>query len=300
MPGDLKMQLSGVVENEPLRKHTTFQIGGLARYFFDAKREIDITDAINAATALNIPFFILGGGSNVLFSDAGFDGLIIKVSNAEMYFDEKGMVEAGAGVPLAKLVRGALERGFAGLEFAAGIPGTLGGAIYGNAGLGKDGPWISNVLKYAVLQMPDGEIKEADGDWLELSYRHSKLKDYSPKNRPVILSAVLQLTVGNAEELRKYIEEKVSMRAGKYPTEPSAGCIFKNPLEQSAASLIDQCGLKGTQIGGAKISERHANFIVNIGNAKASDVLELIKIVKEKVKEKFGIELEEEVQKVGF
>lgn len=294
------MQLSGVVENEPLANHTTFCIGGQARYFFEAKREIDITDAINAAKEAGILFFILGGGSNVLVSDKGFDGLVIKVSNSEIYFDEKGMIDAGAGAPLAKIVRGALERGFAGLEFAVGIPGTLGGAIYGNAGLGKDGPWISNVLKYVALQMSDGEIKEADGDWLELSYRHSKLKDYSPKNRPIILSAVLQLSVGNVEELRKYIEEKILTRAGKYPTEPSAGCIFKNPVEHSAASLIDQCGLKGTQIGGAKISERHANFVVNTGGAKAADVLELINLIKNRVSERFGVKLEEEIQMVGF
>lgn len=292
--------LNEVVENEPLSKHTTFHIGGPAKYFFEAKREIDITDAINAATALNIPFFVLGGGSNVLVSDKGFDGLIIKVSNSEIYFDEKGMIDAGAGAPLAKIIRGAVERGFSGLEFAAGIPGTLGGAIYGNAGLGKDGPWISNVLKYAVLQMPDGEIKEADKDWFELSYRHSKLKDYSPKNRPVILSAVLQLSIGNAEELHKYVEEKVLMRAGKYPIEPSAGCIFKNPVEQSTASMIEECNLKGTQIGGAKISERHANFIVNTGNAKATDVLELANLMKNRVFEKFNVKLEEEVQMMGF
>jgi UDP-N-acetylmuramate dehydrogenase len=296
MPSDLKMQLSGVVENEPLRKHTTFHIGGPAKYFFEAKREIDITDAINAAKKENIPFFVLGGGSNVLFSDSGFDGLVIKISNSEIYFDEKGMIEAGAGAPLAKLVRGALERGFAGLEFAAGIPGTLGGAIYGNAGLGKDGPWIGDVLERAALLMPDGEITDVVKSWFDFSYRYSNLKKIDLKERPVILSAVLRLSMGNAEELRKYVEEKVLIRAGKYPTEPSAGCIFKNPAERSAVSMIEECDLKGLQSGGAKISERHANFIVNTGNAKASDVVELINLIKNRVFEKFGVKLEEEVQ----
>ncbi len=302
-------------EDVPLRDFTTFRIGGLARYFFIGESEEEIVKAIKAAKDLGLDYFILGGGSNLLVSDEGYGGLVIQIKDLRLKIKDN-RIESGAGVPLQVLVQEAAKAGLSGLEQAAGIPGTLGGAIYGNAGSGFTTPkpggggWaIGDAVKSVKLFWPDGKIKEKDRGWMEFGYRESKLKKFSAKERPIILSAVLELAPGNPDEIKKIMAEKTASREQKFPKEPSAGCVFKNPegifvpsnnRVQSVGQLIDSLGLKGKCIGGACVSELHGNFIINKGNAIAKDVKELIDLIKKKVKEEKGIELEEEIQSLGF
>lgn len=284
-----------ILENELLKKHTTFKVGGPARFFCEARNLKDIQKAINFAKKEKIKYFILGGGSNVLFSDKGFDGLVIKLCCPKISIKRNGQIIADGGVNLSKLVINAVEKGWKGLEELAGIPGTVGGAIYGNAGLGKNGPWIGDFVEKIELLMPNGTTKEVGNRWMKFSYRHSKLKEFKDK-KPIVLSVIFQLKKGDGKEMKETIKEKASMRKDKYPQKPSSGCIFKNPLENAAAFFIDKSGLKGKKIGGAEISKKHANFIVNNGKAKAEDILKLIDLIKKEVKKKFKINLEEEVQ----
>ncbi|MEA3272842.1 MAG: UDP-N-acetylmuramate dehydrogenase [Patescibacteria group bacterium] len=280
-----------MISNELLSKHTTFKIGGPAKYFIEAKSADDIVDAVKFSKK----FFILGGGSNLLVSDKGFDGLVIKIVGGKINFDGN-LVEADVGVALGYLIAESVKRGLAGLELLAGIPGTLGGAIFGNVGLGKDGSCIGDVVESVRLLMPDGKIKKVKKEWMKFSYRQSHLKNFKLEKRPIILSATLKLKKGDKEELGEIIKEKIELRKEIYPTEPCAGCVFKNPSNQSAASMIDDCGLKGERVGGAQVSKKHANFIVNTGKAKSKDVIKLISLIKKKVKNKFKITLEEEIQ----
>ncbi len=286
-----------VKENEPLKNHTTFKIGGPARYFFVAESEEEIIKAVAAAKDLNLSYFILGGGSNVLVSDDGFDGLIIKITDYRLQITDFE-IEAGAGVLLQVLVQESAKAGLSGLEQAAGIPGTLGGAIFGNAGGRYWG--MGDVLKSVKLLYPDGKIETVSRDWMEFGYRESKLKNFPMSGRPIILSAILELKSGNPEEIKKIMVEKTAGREQKLPKEPSAGCVFKNLENQSVGQIIDSLGLKEKCAGNACVSNLHANFIVNKGNATAKDVRELIELIKKTVKEKKGIELAEEIQYLGF
>lgn len=290
------MKLVDFKRDELLKKYTTFRIGGPAKYFFEAKSPDDIIRAIEFAKKEKIPFFILGGGSNILFSDKGFDGLVIKIVGGRVSFKKDGIIESEAGVLLSRLVSESVKKGFAGLEYLAGIPGTLGGAIFGNAGLGKDGCCIGDVIKKVKLLMINRKIKEVDNKWMKFSYRHSRLKDFDLEKRPIILSAELELRKGDRKELEKIIKEKTESRFGSYSTKLSAGCVFKNLSNTSVGKLIDECGLKGRKIGGAQISKMHANFIINTGDATARDVLDLIDLTKKEVKKKFKVRLEEEIQ----
>lgn len=280
-----------------LAPYTTFKIGGRAKYFFVAESAEDILKAVQAGRQTGVPYFILGEGSNLLVSDEGFNGLIIKIQNTK-YQILNTHCHTDAGVLLSQLVKATAGAGLTGLEFAAGIPGTVGGAIFGNAGIKDRG--VGNVVESVTLLFPDGEIKTVDKDWMEFGYRESKLEKYSPSERPIILSAVLKLEKGEPEKIKAEIQERHQKRSEKLPSEPSAGCIFKNLPNQSAGALIEQAGLKGKRIGDAAISEKHANFIINLGNAKADDILQLIKLIKQTVKEKLNVALEEEIQFLGF
>lgn len=293
----LKKELEKIIENELLSKYTTFRIGGPAKYFFEAKKIDEVVRAVALAKKLNLSFLILGGGSNILFSDEGFNGLVIKMNCKNVFFEKrKGKIIAEAGILLGHLVSESIKNGFSGLESLVGIPGTLGGAIFGNAGLGKGSCCIGDSVERIRLLMPNGKIKEVKKEWAEFSYRYSRLKDFDLNRRPIILSAGLKLKKGDRKELEKTMKEKVELRFGKYPAKPSAGCIFKNLVDSSSALLIDKCGLKGKKIGGAQISKKHANFIINTGGATAQDVLDLINFIKKEVKKKFRIKLEEEIQ----
>ncbi len=292
-------------KNVPLAKYTTFKIGGPARYFFITKTTKDLIEAVKFAQDKGLPYFILGGGSNLLVNDKGFDGMVIKIQNGQTtpilvkLKVENSRIVAEAGTSLVKLVEISIEKSLTGLEFAAGIPGTVGGALYGNAGSQRDNS-IGDLVETVTLLKPTGQIITVDKDWMQFDYRHSHLKDITEKTRPIILSAVLKLAKGDSKKIKRKINERITTRVENIPLEPSAGCIFKNPPSQSAGYLIEKCGLKGKKIGQAMISEKHANFIVNLGQAKANDVIKLIQIIKKSVKEKFKINLEEEVQYLGF
>jgi len=282
-----------------LAQYTTFKIGGPARYFFAAKTKKDIIKAVGFAQSKKLPYFILGGGSNLLVSDKGFKGLVIKINNKQIKADGNNIF-AQAGVSLSDLIKLSLEKSLTGLEWAAGIPGTIGGAIYGNAGSQRGGPSISDIVEEVILLNPDGQLMTVDKKWFKFDYRQSRLKNIPEGERPVILSAVLRLRKGNAQEIRRTIKERLVIRKKHIPEEPSAGCIFKNPPNQSARQLIEQAGLKEKRIGQARISEKQANFIINLGGARAKDVLRLIELIKKTIREKFKIELEEEIQYLGF
>jgi len=311
--------LKNVQENIPLAPYTTFKIGGPARYFFIAKNIEEIKNAIKVAKDLKIPYFILGNGSNVLISDSGFGGLVIKIDDRELKI-ENNEIYAGAGVMLAALVKESTNAGLTGLEWLAGIPGTLGGAIYGNAGaFGYSIGEVAETVK--VFDPGDLMEKTLSKSDCNFGYRHSIFKE----KKYIILGADLKLKKGELEESAKLASEYLSKRKGKHPIGPSAGSIFKNPLIKEnqkayeklikqypeiekfkatgkipAGWLIGQFGLCGKEIGGAMVSKEHGNFIVNIGGAKAEDVIILTSLIKQKIRVNFGIQLAEEIQYVGF
>jgi UDP-N-acetylmuramate dehydrogenase len=264
-----------IQENIPLKEYTTFKIGGPARYFLTVS---NIAEAIDFAREKKLPYFVLGGGSNLLVGDEGFNGVVIKLENKKIEL-KKDLVIADAGAKLSSLVDFTVENNLTGLEWAAGIPGTVGGAVRGNAG--AFGHSISENIK---------EVKtlHQEKDY-QFGYRDSIFKH----NNDVILSAVFKFNKGADQEL---IDEYLKTRKEKHPVEPSAGCIFQNPKPLSAGKLIEDCGLKGKRIGDAMISPKQANFIVNLGSARAEDVKKLISLVKKEVKKKFQVELKEEVQ----
>ena len=284
--------LPGIKKNIPLKDYTTFKIGGKAKHFFVAKSKEDLISAILVARKFKLPFFVLGGGSNTLVSDRGFRGLVIKIENCKLKIENCGL-GAESGVPLGKLVSISAEKSLKGFEWAIGIPGTVGGAISGNAGaFGKS---MKNVVKEVeVLNAKNLKTKKLKNRDCKFKYRDSIFK----KNRNlIILSAKIQLKRGNKKEIQRKTKEYLDYRWQTQPLNfPSAGSMFKNPKKFFAAELIEKCGLKGKRIGNIKISEKHANFIVNLGGGKARDVKKLIKLIKQKVKNKFGIVLEEEIQ----
>lgn len=280
-----------IKENEILANHSTFKIGGPARYFIVAKNKEEIQKAIDFAKNKNLPYFILGGGSNILFSDKGFNGLIIKIENRELRI-ENSRVFTDSGLNFSQLILKTTEAGLTGLEWGIGIPGTIGGCVAGNCG--AYGRSISeSVVKIKTLG------KEYLKDECNFSYRQSRFKNINSKE--IILEIELKLEknppTGGKEKSQEKIKDILIKRKGRIPPYPSIGCIFKNLKEKniSAGSLIEQCGLKEKQIGGAQISEQHANFIINVDNAKAQDVSGLIKVCQSKVKEKFNIDLEPEI-----
>lgn len=285
--------------NEPLANHTTFLIGGPADFFYEAKTTNELVEAIKLSGKFEVPFYLLAGGSKILVSDEGFRGLIIKVSTSQfscpagrraIYNLE---IIADAGVPLKTLVEETAQKGLAGLEFAAGIPGTIGGAIRSNAGAWQQA--IGEKVKMVKVLDEEGGIKELSQEECQFKYRQSRFK----KTREVILEVKLVLKKGNSEKIKEQISTYLAQRQGQ-PQEPSVGSIFINPKPQSAGELIEAVGLKGKKIGKARISPKHANFIVNLGGATAREVISLIELVKTGVEKKTGIVLEEEICLVGF
>lgn len=301
-------------ENVILAELSNFKIGGPAKFYFEAKSVDDVREAIKIAQENKLRIFILGAGTNILISDKGFEGLVLKPA-IKFLGAEGGVIEAGAGVLISELLDSAAERSLSGLEWAGGLPGTLGGAIRGNAGAfkGETKDVIESVDSLDVSNFK--EIKRSNAE-CRFGYRTSVFKERS--GREVILSATLKLTRNDAAEVKRVIREKIDYRLARHPMEyPNIGSIFKNvdyrlvpenvrPLVAGvvkedpfpvvpAAFLISEAGLKGVTRGGAMISPKHPNFIVNILKASAEDVKELIKLAKKEVKNKFGIELEEEV-----
>ena len=314
---DLLMQ-----RNIKISSLTTLRIGGLAKYFFEARDREELKRVINWAQKQKIPYFILGGGSNLLVSDRGFNGLLVKVPSKNIKIKKAGraikIVEAEAGVSLSELIAFSARQGLSGLEHFVGIPGTLGGAIYGNAGWSQNQKSVGDVMIGATLLMPNGKISEMGADWFKFTYRSSKLKNFGYK-KIIILSAEFKLKEGDKNKILQTQKEILSIRKKRIPKGCSCGCVFKNvkikknhfpcfrfenklPLAFvkngviPAGWLIEQCGLKGYKVGGAQISKQHANFIININKSRACDVQSLIKIIQRQVKKRFGINLSLEIE----
>lgn len=284
-----------IKNNEPLAKYTTFKIGGNAKYFVVIKTKDEMVEALQYAFANNLKYFILGGGANVLFKDETYDGLIIKneMQNINIAGD---LVEVESGIPMNLLVNRVVEMGLGGLEYFSGHPGTVGGSIYINAHTkDMDGKVLllgEKVVGAKIFNINSRHEEKVSDRYFNFSYDYSELK----KTHDILLSVTFSLEKFDQEILKTRAAwiKKYRLSTQEYGGF-TAGCVFQNPRGKSAGQLIDQCGLKGLQYEGAKISERHANFIVNTGHAKAGDVLYLIDLAKNKVKEKFGIELKEEI-----
>lgn len=287
-----------IKQNELLSKHTTFAIGGPAKYFAVAKTKEEVLEAIDFAENKKLPFFLLGGGSNLLASDNGYEGLIIKIQIGGIKVDEE-TITAGAGVLLSQLVNESAKHGLSGLEWAVGIPGTIGGAVNGNAG--AYGRAISESAdEMIVLMEENGEWKEKKYSNKECHFEYRKSKFKHLANKEIILEVSLNLRKSDTEKIREDIKKIVLQRKGKIPPQPSAGCVFKNikkdgQLVAAVGKLVEECGLKGVKSGGAEIPHLHGNYVVNAGGAKAEDVVRLINLCKQKVKDRFNLELEEEI-----
>ena len=291
-----KLQQAGIPfrENEPLAAHCTFKIGGPAQLFVQPQTEQQLCSAAALCKEQTVRYYLLGNGSNILFADEGFAGVVIDISALGSDIAVEGnTLTAGAGVRLAVLCRAALEHGLSGLEFAYGIPGTVGGAVYMNAG--AYGGEMKDVLTVVRYLTAEGEVVQASAAELDLSYRHSIFEE----NGGCILSAQFALQPGNAADIRAKMDELMAKRADKQPLDkPSAGSTFKRPAGAFAAALIDQCGLRGFRHGGAAVSDKHCGFVVNLGGATCADVLALCDEVRAIVKEKTGYELEKEIRVV--
>jgi UDP-N-acetylmuramate dehydrogenase len=276
--------------DEPLGRYTTFKIGGPADLFYQAETEAELVQAVKLSRERELPFFILGGGSNVLISDEGFRGIVIKNQVSSIKFQNEGVI-VGSGTLLARLVEEAAKNSLSGLEFCVGIPGTIGGAVVGNAGAQDKA--IGDLLEKVRVLDEKGEIIDLKQEECQFKYRASRFQ----KEEKVILEVVLKLTKKSEPAIRKEMVRYLEARKDQ-PKEPSAGSIFKNPPPSAggAGELIDQAGLRGETEGQAQISEKHANWIVNLGGASCQDVLELISLAKSQVRQKFNLELEEEIQ----
>ena len=285
-----------VLTEEPMSRHTSFQIGGPADLFVQPATGEEVREAIRLAKKVQVPFFVVGNGSNLLVSDDGFRGMILQIGrNLQEITVEGNEIHAEAGALLSRVARTALEHGLTGMEFAAGIPGSLGGAVAMNAG--AYGGEMKDILTEVEVLTPEGERKVLTLDELELAYRHSCIfeKNY------IVLSAHLHLGEGDKDAIRNRMDELARARREKQPLEfPSAGSTFKRPEGYFAGKLIQDAGLKGYTVGGAQVSEKHSGFVVNCGGATAEEVLFLIRQVQKKVKDQFGVTMEPEVRMVGF
>jgi UDP-N-acetylmuramate dehydrogenase len=279
--------------NEPMAPYTTFRIGGVADYFIEPSDADDLLNMIKYLRSIEMPYYVMGNGSNVLISDQGIRGVVINLESGFGYLrNENGFIIAGAGAKIARFVEFCIQNRCAGVEMLAGIPATIGGTLVMNAG--AYGGEISTYVKEVTVIRGD-KLKTLAGEECGFIYRNSNLKG------SIILEAKFELPEGDPVEIGAKRRELMIHRNETQPVEiPNAGCIFKNPKGYFAAKLIDECGLKGKSVGGAMVSSKHANFIVNFDNATAGDVIELINIVKKTVKQKTGIDLELEVKLVGF
>ena len=279
-------------ENEPLAAHCTFKIGGPAQLFVMPENEQQLCSAVALCKEQAVRYYLLGNGSNILFADEGFSGVVIDVSalDAEIAVEDT-VLTAGAGVRLAALCKAALKHGLSGLEFAYGIPGSCGGAAFMNAG--AYGGEMKDVLVRCTHVDQDGKSGQLAGEDLHLSYRHSAYYD----NGCIITGLELRLQPGDPAEIKAKMDDLISRRREKQPIEyPSAGSTFKRPPGHFAGALIDQCGLRGTSVGGARVSEKHAGFVINTGGATCADVLALCRQCREKVLAETGVELEMEIR----
>lgn len=284
-----------ILENEPMSKHTTFRIGGEAACFVKISSTEQLKKLIPYLKQVEIPYFILGNGSNLLVGDWGYDGVILQLKEKFSRIEVEGnLLRAKAGALLSQVAQCAMEHSLAGLSYASGIPGTVGGGVMMNAG--AYGGEMKQVVEQVTVLDDEGEILVLDNETMEFGYRTSIIK-----NRPfTVLEVSFRLKEGNKEEIRREMEELAAKRREKQPLNyPSAGSTFKRPQGYFAGKLIMDAGLRGYSIGGAGVSEKHCGFVVNKGNATAADVSEVIAEVRERVKDKFGVTLEREVIYLG-
>lgn len=298
MKNELKRRLlecvpeNRILINEPMYRHTTFRVGGCADFFV----EVDTQEELQALLQTGCVFYLIGNGSNLLVSDSGLRGVVLHLSQRFSGIAVTGTtLVCGAGAALAAVAKAAYEHGLTGFEFAAGIPGSLGGAVVMNAG--AYGGEMRQVVRRVRLMKPDGGIIEKNTQEMHFAYRHSLLKE---ENGLIVLEAEIGLERGEQTAIKAVMEELAVRRRSKQPLEyPSAGSTFKRPEGYFAAKLIQDAGLCGFVVGDAQVSEKHCGFVVNKGNASAADIYTLIKEVQKRVKEKFNVQIEPEVICLG-
>lgn len=288
--GEEKVRIS-----EPMNRHTTFRIGGPADYFLLPSTAEEVKKILEICKEKELPYFILGNGSNLLVSDEGYCGVIIQLyRNYGGIIVEGTNIRAGAGALLSQIASAAKNASLTGFEFAGGIPGTLGGAVVMNAG--AYGGEMKNVLKEVTVMTEQGEIMTIPAEKLEMGYRTSLVK----KAGYLVLEAVISLKAGDVEEIKAIMKDLTEKRVSKQPLEyPSAGSTFKRPEGYFAGKLIMDAGLRGYQVGGAQVSEKHCGFVINKGDATAADICQLMRDVSDKVQAQFGVVLEPEVKMIG-
>jgi len=290
---DLEARFKGQArQNEPLASHSTLHLGGPADIWFPARSAYELSMAVTLARCRRISFFILGGGANLLIREAGFRGLVIENRANAVYF-EGSRVIAESGTVIPRLVKQCAQRGLSGLEWAIGIPGTLGGATVNNAG--AYGKSMANCLIRAELTEAEGRRVWRSVGWFEYTYRSSKLK-LAGFEKPVVLQVELGLSPAPISEIEALIHKYSTQRRATQPPGATIGSMFKNPPGDYAGRLIEAAGLKGYRLHQAQISPRHANFFVNLGGATADDVIRLIEMARTEVKARFGVELELEIE----
>ena len=286
-----------VISDAPMKEYTSFKAGGNAAALVMVDSVPQLQQVLADVAGAGVPSMLLGNGSNTLFKDSGYDGVVIKLDESFSACEHLGggLVTAGASVLMSVLAKYLLRESLSGFEFASGIPGSLGGAVFMNAG--AYGGELKDILVSATAVSREGsEIREFTAEELQLSYRHSALED----NGYIVVAAKLQLTPGNPEEIQAKMRELLEKRNSKQPVQyPSAGSTFKRPEGYFAGKLIEDAGLKGVTVGGAQVSVLHSGFVINIGDATATDILDLMALVQNTVYDKFGVKLEPEVRIIG-
>ncbi len=285
----------GVRTDEPMKQHTTFRTGGTADFFVTPGTKEELRDVVEVCKKRRMPYYIIGNGSNLLVSDTGYRGVIIQIYREMSGITvDQGCITAQAGALLSKVAGRACEEGLAGFEFAAGIPGTVGGACMMNAG--AYGGEMKDVLASVLVLTPEGEFRTLSAEELELGYRTSVIarKNY------IVLEAVIALDYGDRDQIRARMEELREKRISKQPLEfPSAGSTFKRPEGYFAGKLIEDAGLRGFRVGGAQVSEKHCGFVINRDHASSAEIMELMRKVSERVEEHSGVVLTPEVRRLG-
>ncbi|MBE6765942.1 MAG: UDP-N-acetylmuramate dehydrogenase [Ruminococcaceae bacterium] len=285
-----------VLENEPMKRHTSFKIGGEADLLVTVNTKKQLAQALGYIREIDIPLMFMGNGTNMLVSDKGIRGIVLKLGGefCEIFLEDENTIRCGAGALLVTVCRFALENSLTGLEFAYGIPGSVGGAAFMNAG--AYGGETKDVAVSCECITKDGEYITVENEDCDFAYRHSRFSD----SGELVTEVTFRLEKGDAEKIREQMDDIMGRRKDKQPIElPSAGSVFKRPVGYFAGGLIQECGLKGHTVGGAQVSMKHSGFIVNIGDATCNDVLELIAYIQKTVLDEKGVQLECEVRAVG-
>lgn len=286
------LNIGQILEDEPMYKHTTFKVGGPAKLYIKVNSIDSLEKVLTYCKQNEVEYIVIGKGSNLLFSDKTYNGIIVSLNSfINQYHINGSIITADAGVSMINLAYEAAKVGLSGFEFMGGIPGTIGGGVYMNAGAYNYD--IASVVKAVTVLNENLEIVTLSHEDMRFSYRHSILQE---KQQWIVLSATFKLSAGDPKKIKEILDERKERRMSSQPWNlPSAGSVFRNPAQKSAWHYIDAAGLRGYTIGGAQISPKHSNFIVNNGYASAKDIYELITYTKKKVKDKFDIELQQEV-----